>query len=125
MVDMVPIAGDLELKQVPAALFTGHEKFCQLVAGCSVKELSRGLTPLSTSEAVAILEDRPYKRMLFPLARERLKELMAAHTASHAEPRAVIREALGEVHTMQAMADAPGPVRYKLNKLAAILERGL
>lgn len=89
------------LQRLPMAMFTPHEKQAQTNHGQSLDGLAaRG--GLSACEAVAILEDRPWRRMslqdacatLFELSRapadvERIKVALRPYLHDHITPAAV------------------------------------
>lgn len=134
MQSVMPITGDHEIKSVPMAIFRpywarafrNHEQSLERLA-------ARG--GISTSEAVAILEDRPFKQMLFPLARERLREIVESYRIVYAAAQgsppeateddraAAIAEAKELADMLRKSSSIPPSTRYGLNRLCSVLER--
>jgi len=125
---MFPIVNHPDLKQIPWSIIAPHEAQARLNhAGKTLDVLARqgGLMP---EEALAVIEGRPWERMGWTEANQKLVDYVAGATAPP-EPltpsvphpaREVVQQAILVARNTR---DSVTPVRYGLNKLIVMLER--
>lgn len=126
MTAQFPIALDPQLKAVPVSVLAPHEAQALKNHGKNLKTLAAqgGLTP---EEAVAIIEGRPWERMAFSEARQKLLDYVAGATR---EPEPAPEESPAILAINDAIRIAENirsgltpPTRHAFNKLIITMER--
>lgn len=131
----MPIRNDNDITSIPMELLIPHEVQALRNHAQPLERLANrgGVTP---EEALAIIEERPWQRMPFTEAREKLRAYMRG-PVNHREPgeygdgatvlrdinRDPIREALELVRNMRD--GRVDKARYNFNKLEVLLERAI
>lgn len=118
----MPILHDTEIKSIPWAAISKYEDQAKVNHGRTLDQIaiSGGLTP---EEAIAIIEQRPWMRMPFTEARDRLAQYVRGVEVPAITTSGPITEALELVRGLKQRGAMPG--MHQLNKLEALLERAL